>query len=356
MIIKDLTPLQFPCATPPQPDGELLEVAPGILWLRMPLPLSLNHINLYLIRDHAGWMMVDTGIGDVSTQLLWEHIINEKLEGKRITGIVCTHYHFDHAGLAGWLTERLRVPLYMSYGEYYTLRTMATLCEGELPWQHVEYFRRGGMPADKLDDILSVIHVANRLITPPPAAFRRLRHGHSLQIGERRWQLLLGEGHVAEHMLLYSPDDQILIAGDQLLPNITSNISVLPVEPDADLLTDWLASLDRLSALPENTLILPAHERPYRGLHTRIAQLRGHHAAQLDALRRVCTTPVTAYEASLQLFPHRRSKMDDMMALGECLAHLNHLCVRGEVKILVSDLGIAQYGLAECGGDAFNKM
>lgn len=326
------SPLVFPWATAPQPNGELREVAPGILWLRMPLPLSLDHINLYLLRDHDGWMIVDTGIGDAPTRALWEQVLKKSLAGALITGIVCTHYHFDHSGLAGWLTERLRVPLYMSYGEYYTLRTMAMLFEGDLPWQHAEYFQRCGTPADRMEDILSVIHVSNRLITPPPAAFRRLRPGQTLSIGERRWQLLLGEGHVAEHMLLYSPEDQILIAGDQLLPHITSNVGVLPVEPEADLLSDWFASLDRLTPLPENTLILPAHELPYTGLHTRVAQLRVHHEAQFATLRRICAAPITAFDAMQQLFPHRRNKMDDMMALGECLAHLNHLCLRGEIR------------------------
>lgn len=339
------TPLTFPWTNAPQPNGELREIAPGILWLRMPLPLALDHINLYLLHDddRDGWMIVDTGIGDAVTRALWEKIISEKLIGTRIIGIVCTHYHFDHAGLAGWLTERLCVPLYMSYGEYYTLRTMAMTYEGELPWQHVEYFHRCGTPADRLDDILSVIHVSNRLITPPPAAFCRLRPGQTLQIGKRRWQLLLGEGHVAEHILLYSPDDQILIAGDQILPHITSNVGVLPVEPDADLLSDWFTSLDRLTPLPENTLILPSHELPYTGLHTRIAQLRAHHETQFATLRRICATPITAFDATQQLFPHRRSKMDDMMALGECLAHLNHLCRRGEICCQVQEDGVWLY-------------
>jgi glyoxylase-like metal-dependent hydrolase (beta-lactamase superfamily II) len=251
--------LAFPWKTPPQPGDTMVEIAPGIRWLRMPLPLALDHINLYLIRDHEGWMLIDTGIGDATTRALWEQILEAMPSGERITGIVCTHYHFDHAGLAGWLTERLRVPLYMSYGEYYTLRTLATEQISELPWQHVEFFRQCGFPEMGLEEIKSILRFSSRLVSPPPAAFHRLRDGATLTIGHRRWQLLRGEGHVAEHMLLHCAEDGLLIAGDQLLPRITSNLSVMPSEPQANLLADWLASLERLSKLPPDTLILPAH-------------------------------------------------------------------------------------------------
>lgn len=339
-----MSELSFPYATAPRPDGELLDVAPGIKWLRMPLPLALNHINLYLIRDDDGWMIVDTGLGMEQTRELWRRILAEQLAGERITGVICTHFHFDHAGLAGWLTEWLRVPLYMSYGEYYTLRVMATERGEELPWEHAEFFQRAGFPAADLDEIMAVVRMSNGMITPPPASFRRLRHGEELRIGDRTWQLHVGEGHAPEHMLLYCAEDKLLLAGDQLLPRITSNVGILPSEPESDLLAYWFESLDRLARLPADTLILPAHELPYYGLVPRVEQLHAHHAEQFAVLRRICAAgPITAYDAAMQMFPHRKSKMDDLMAMGECLAHLIHLRKRGEISRALDEDGCYRY-------------
>ncbi len=325
--------LRFPFSVPPQPDGELIDVAPGVKWLRMPLPLGLDHINLYLLADHDGWMIVDTGLGTDTTRELWQQIIGERLGGARITGVLCTHFHFDHAGLAGWLTDWLRVPLYMSYGEYYTLRTMAQERGAEIPWQHREYFQRAGFPAAALDGVMGVLRMASKLMTPPPAAFHRLRHGATLRIGERAWQLHVGEGHTSEHMLLHCAQDKLLIAGDQLLPRISSNVAVLPAEPELDPLANWFASLDRLALLPDDTLVLPAHELPYYGIHARVAQLHAHHEKQFDTLRALCRSEaLTAHAAAMQLFPHCQGAMDELMAMGECLAHLTYLRLRDQME------------------------
>lgn len=337
-------PLRFPFADAPPTDGTLFDVAPGIKWLRMPLPLALDHINLYLIRDHDGWMIFDTGLGTEPTRALWRKIIDGPLAGQRITGVICTHFHFDHAGLAGWLTETLRVPLYMSYGEYYTLRVMAGERGAELPWEHAQFFQQSGFPVADLDAIMAVVRMSNAMITPPPASFRRLRHGETLTIGDRTWQLHVGEGHAPEHMLLYCAEDKLLLAGDQLLPRITSNVGILPSEPESDLLAYWFESLDRLAGLPADTLILPAHELPYYGLATRVAQLHEHHVEQFAILRKICSgAPQTAYDAALQMFPHRKSKMDDLMAMGECLAHLIHLRRRGEIERTLDGDGCYRY-------------
>lgn len=357
-----MSELSFPFPSAPASNGALQEIVPGVLWLRMPLPLALDHINLYLLQDDDGWLIVDTGIGDQATRQLWQQIFAGPLAGQRISGVLCTHYHYDHAGLAGWLCDTLRVPLYMSYGEYFTLRTLAVTPPATLPWQHLEYFQRCGFPSTALDDIHQVLRMSSQLVTAPPAAFRRLRHGEVLKVGGHDWQLHLGEGHTAEQMLLYDAERGLLIAGDQLLPRITANISVLPGEAESDLLKDWLASLKRLARLANaadahggsgsaNPLILPAHELPYRGLQLRVQQLEQHHGRQLDILQQLCATTaenadeLSAFEASRQLFAHRRnlSNVDQMMALGECLAHLNHLLRRGEIERRLDDDGCWRY-------------
>ncbi|WP_439955514.1 hypothetical protein, partial [Klebsiella pneumoniae] len=69
-----------------------------------------------------------------------------------------------------------------------------------------------------------------------------------------------------------------LISGDQVLPKISSNVSVFPTEPDGDPLTDWLNSLAKVKReVPDDVLVLPAHNEPFRGLHARLDHLaRGH--------------------------------------------------------------------------------
>lgn len=339
-----MSSLRFPFEDAPKIDGELIDVAPGIKWLRMALPLALNHINLYLIRDREGWMIVDTGIATEKTRGLWRTIVEEKLAGDRITGVICTHFHFDHAGLAGWLTEWLRVPLYMSYGEYYTLRVVAAERGENLPWEHEEFFQRAGFPAAALEEVMAVVRMAGDLVTPPPASFRRLRQGERLTIGDREWELHVGEGHSPEHMLLHCPQDNLLIAGDQLLPRITSNVGVMPSEPEADLLAYWFATLDSLARLPADTFVLPAHELPYYGLAARVEQLHAHHEQQFATIRRLCAMqPLSAFEAAVALFPARKNSMDDLMAMGECLAHLTHLRRRGEMERTLGEDGVYRF-------------
>lgn len=343
-----MQPLSYPFATPPRPGAEVIDVAPGVKWLRMPLPLALDHINLYLIEDDAGWIIIDTGIANDQTRELWQRLLAGPLAGLTISGVLCTHYHFDHAGLAGWLVERLRVPFYMSYGEYYTLKVLAAQTQrgDELPWAHQQFFHQSGLPDSSFTAIHAMLCATGALVSNPPAAFRRLRHGQWLTLAGRQWQLLLGEGHVAEHMLLHCAETGVLLAGDQLLPRITSNISVLPSEPDADLLTGWFDTLTRMAQLPDDTLVLPAHELPYRGLHTRCRQLHEHHEQQFESLLAMCRdTALTAFEAAQQLFARRnlQGPMNEMMAMGECLAHLIHLHRRGKILRTLDADGCYRY-------------
>ncbi len=339
-----MSSLTFPFPDAPKTDGELIDVAPGIKWLRMPLPLALNHINLYLIRDNDGWIIVDTGVGTDTTRELWKKIVDEKLAGERITGVICTHYHYDHAGLAGWLTEWLRVPLYMSYGEYYTLCVRAAETGDELPWEYQEFFRHAGFPAEYLAEVMVYVRKSAMLMTRPPASFRRLRHGESMRIGDREWHLHVGEGHSPEHMLLHCPQDNLLVAGDQLLPRITSNVGIMPSEPEADQLAYWFTTLDNLARLPAETFVLPAHELPYYGLATRVEQLHAHHDQHFATIRKLCAKQaLTAFETAVALYPTRKTRLDDLMAMGECLAHLTHLRNRGEIERMLGTDGIYRF-------------
>lgn len=325
--------LEFPCRQPPAP-GELLEMAPGVFWLRMPLPTSLDHINLYLLEDEGGWVCVDTGIRGQETREIWAQMAKTSLGGKPITRIICTHMHPDHTGQAGFLSECYKAPLLMSYAEYYQAKTMFSMSGGS-HWHSEQYFLRAGLAPD----ILEQMRQSRSSYFPEsddqafPGSFERLSHGDSLQIGKNTWQILTGSGHSPEHVCLYSPELRLLLSGDQVLPIITSNVSVHPTEPEANPMLGWLASHVRFREdVSDEVLVLPAHNLPFYGLHERLQQLIDHHEDRMLALEESCVEPRAAMELLPILFRRKLEGASAFMATGECIAHLHCLMSRGRIR------------------------
>lgn len=342
----DGVPLVYPLAAPAA-DGSVVEVASGVLWARMPMPMALDHINVYLLRGERGWTVVDTGLNLEKTRELWERIATEQLHGLPIEALVCTHWHHDHAGLAYWFAERFDVPVYMTLGEYYTMRAFAEPTRDPLPPQQREFYLRAGLGAEGVRSLFDGLH-NDHFVTQAPASFRRLRGGDELAIGSRRWRVVIGEGHAPEHACLYDAEARLLLSGDQLLPRISSNVLVNHVEPEADPLALWLASLLRLEQLAPDTLVLPSHQEAFRGLHLRTRELAEHHHRKLDALRGHLHElgRATTFELMQKLFPRRRGAIDDMLALGETIAHLSWLRHAGEaVRTLDAD-GVYRFAMA----------
>lgn len=314
----------------PTPDGELVDIVPGqIKWLRMPLPGALDHINLYLVRDHAGWRLIDTGMDTGETRALWERIL-PALDGP-ITGIVCTHHHSDHCGLAGWFTERLRVPLHMSRAEYYAMRMFTEQFSFD-SWEYREFFSRVGLDLAGYERLVAPFR-NYRTRSSAAKAYHRLRDGGTLAIGAHVWEIRGGEGHSPEHAALYCRALGILLSGDQLLARISPNVGVMPFEPNANPLAEWFGSLQRIGQLPDATLVLPAHEFPFHGPAARAGELADHHRLTLDRLWGFCDERAeTVFELAGRLFPDRRSPVDDILAISETLAHLAYLLSEGRVR------------------------
>ena len=339
--------LDYPLAAPAT-DGSVVEVAPGILWARMPMPLALDHINVYLLRGDEGWTLIDTGLNTDATRERWEHIAATHLQGRPIVRLVCTHMHYDHAGLASWLCQRFGIPLYMTHGEYYMMRALAEPMPDPLPPAQVEFYQRAGMPPERVDRMWQAMR-KDPFMPPQPQSFHRLRGGDEIELGGRAWRVVIGEGHSPEHACLYCEPDEILIAGDQLLPRISSNVLVTGIEPEADPLKLWLASLARLERLAPGTLVLPSHERVFRGLHARTQELREHHEHQFALLRAHLAGQgsCTAFEAMQCLFPRLRGPVDDMLALGESIAHLSRLRHEGVLRRVLDEDGVYRFRLAD---------
>lgn len=325
-------------------DGKTITVAPGVKWLRMPLPLALDHINLYLIANGDGWMVVDCGMKGGITRKLWQQVFDTELEGKPINAVLSTHMHPDHIGQAGWLVGLWQVPFYMTFGEYFMARTY-TAPDEAIPeeWRNDTYAVRTGMPREFVEKMRKGTAGFGSIVEPLPRSYKRLQDGQILTLGDQRWQVIIGRGHSPEHACLYNAALNVLISGDQVLPQITSNVSVTSTEPEANPLQEWMQSLQRLLELPDDALVCPAHNAPFFGLHTRLRELLLHHEQQLTALEAALAAPKTAYELLPTLFHRELQNEQLMMAMGECLAHLHALLARGAVIQQLCDDGVHRY-------------
>ncbi len=335
--------LDYPFAdTLPEP-GHTLEVAPGVFWLRMPLPFVLDHINLWLLRDEIdgqkGWTVIDCGISDDTIKQHWEHVFDTRLEGLPVLRVIVTHCHPDHLGLANWICEggareRWNARLWMTLGEYMYGRVLAAGDEsnagGAGAAQH--FARHGFADRDALEKLRNRRSYYTNLVPSMPPRYRRMREGDVLTIGGQAWRVVTGFGHSPEHCALYRDADRVLVSGDMVLPRISTNVSVFDIEPEGNPLALYLDSLRRYDAMPADTLVLPSHGKPFRGLQTRVTQLREHHDARLDDVRHACAeAPQSAADIVPILFKRQLDIHQLTFAMGEALAHLHLLWHAGEL-------------------------
>ena len=338
------TALHFPCSTPPA-TGEAKELAPGVLWIRMPLPFSLDHINLWAIRDGEGWTLVDTGVWSTVTADAWRALCAGPLAGT-IERLIVTHMHPDHIGMAGWLTRKFGCRLWISRLEYLTCRALTADTGREAPEDAIQFYRRAGWTEDAIETYRTRFGGFGKMIYAMPDSFRRLTHGETLRIGGHDWRVIIGKGHSPEHVCLYCPERKLLISGDQVIAGISSNVSVFPTEPDADPLGDWLDSIDLLQReVPDDVWVLPAHNLPFTGLHLRLEQLRRSHHESLERLRQALHAPQRAVDVFPALFarPITSDQMLMSLATGESLAHLNYLLARGQAQATLGADGCLWY-------------
>lgn len=335
------TPLTYPFH-PPQTRAEAVEITPQLKWLRMPMPYALDHVNVYLLRVDNGWIIIDSGLDSIETRSIWDELFSGPLQDVGIAGIFCTHFHVDHMGLAGYLAERFRVPLLTTYEEYFSMRGWPADIE-EVPWQHAEFYQQAGFPKEQLARTLVMFHFAENIVPLPPA-FIRLQEGRALPISGGDWQIMVGRGHSPEHAMLYSAEQNILISGDQLLPRISTNVSVSAVNPADEPLSGWFASLDRLDGLPDDTLVLPGHGLPFRGVNSRVAELRRHHDSKFTVILEACAVKqLSVYELVLILYPYPLSDFDIQLAMGETLAHVRYLLADNRISGRLDDEGVIRY-------------
>ncbi|MCK5922535.1 MAG: MBL fold metallo-hydrolase, partial [Methylococcales bacterium] len=241
--------------------GHVTEIADGIFWLRMSLPMTgLDHINLYFLRDGDEWVVVDTGINSKASKEIWKSVFEGAMNNQSVNRVICTHLHPDHTGLAGWMSRRFKAPLIMTRGEYFLCRLMVADTGKPAPQEGVDFYKRAGLTDEQIETYKSRFGGFGKAVSPMPQSYTRIQDGESLRIDGREWKIIVGSGHSPEHACLWCEELDLCLTGDQLLPNISPNIGIWPTEPDGNPLDDYLQSCHKLIlALPEKTLICPAH-------------------------------------------------------------------------------------------------
>lgn len=323
-------------------DGPV-EVAPGILLVRIPLPIRLNHVNVYLFEEQDGWTIFDTGMNDDRCRETWEGVFADVIRGRPIKRLIVSHFHLDHVGLAGWIFERYQPAFYMSQSEYLLSRLFQSERK-ETTARNERFLIKAGLPEPTSRSVSIGRSSRVNLQTPVPGSFNRLRPGDTIDIGERKWLIMAGGGHAVEQIMLYCAKDKLFIAADQVLAEISPNVSVGALSPTDDPLGDFLRSLGQIKAQVANdALVLPGHRRPFYGLHARLAELQQHHESRCQSVLDACRTDaMTAYDLVPIVF--ERSIPTDVIgaAIGETIAHTNYLLNQKKLSSYEQD-GITLY-------------
>jgi glyoxylase-like metal-dependent hydrolase (beta-lactamase superfamily II) len=340
----DAAALTYPFDSSPEP-GQAVVVARGVLWLRMPLPMAgLNHINVWALEDGEGWTLVDTGMQLSETAAAWQSALSGPLRHRPVTRVICTHMHPDHIGMAGWLTRQHACRLWTTRLEYLTCRMLVADTGREAPADGLHFYRTAGWDEPALEYYRARFGGFGKAVYTLPDSYRRVVDGEELSIGGRVWRAVIGRGHSPEHLCLHCPELQVLISGDQVLPRITSNVSVFPTEPDADPLSEWLKSLASIrERVPDDVLVLPSHNQPFRGLHARLDALIAGHEERLARMHQELATPKRTVDVFGVLFRRRIGPDMLIMATGESVAHLNCLIARRQAASELDASGVTWY-------------
>ena len=338
--------LLYPFPNAPEA-GKTITVMPGVVWMRMPLPFVLTHINVWALEDDKGWAVVDTGMRTDETLAAWRELFANATEQRPLTRVFGTHMHPDHIGMAGWLTRKFNCQLWMTQLEYLNCRVLTADTGRAAPEDGVMFYRRSGWSDEAIEKYQTRFGNFGKGVHALPDSYRRIKDGEEIRIGANNWRVIVGTGHSPEHACLYCASLKLLISGDQVLPRISSNVSVHPTEPDADPMQDWLQSLAKMKReVPDDVLVLPSHNECFRGLHARLDYLAASQQRTLDRLRKTLQEPRRVIDVFAALFGRAIDETDTgllNLATGESVACLNYLMHRGEVRREIDAGGVARY-------------
>ena len=332
MMDRVFAPLTFPFETPPA-EGEAVEVFDGVLWVRLPLPMKLDHVNCYVLDDGDTWAIVDTGFDSKRSRSIWRKLLLGPLAHKPVGRVLVTHHHPDHIGLAGWFQTEHGAELVTTRTAWLMARMLTLDVQAVPNKETLAFWRNAGMAPEIYEQRLNErpFNFAD-VVSTLPLGFTRIKEGDTIPIGGRDWDVRIGNGHAPEHATLWSRDGDLVLGGDQLLASISPNLGVYATEPGADPVGEWLEACERLSGFAlDSQLVLPGHKIPFVGLPTRMHQLIDNHHHALDRLYETLKTPHTAVDCFRTLFVRDIGVGEYGLALVEAVAHLNHLLSLGKI-------------------------
>jgi glyoxylase-like metal-dependent hydrolase (beta-lactamase superfamily II) len=258
--------------------------------------------------------------------------------------------HPDHIGQAHWLCERWNARLWISATDYNVARVASSASAGFGGPLSAAFMARHGMAADPgaVDKVGARSNYYRSLVPAVPEAYRRLQGGKTIAIGSGAaradWALHAGYGHAPEHIALHGERASVLISGDMVLPRISTNVSVIDVEPESDPLTLYLESIEKMRAIDAGALILPSHGLPFKGLHTRIDQLQAHHAERFAEVLEACAeAPLSAFDLVPVLFRRALDLHQMTFAMGESVAHCHALWFQGKLERRIDPHGVIRF-------------
>ena len=322
---------------------EPIEVAEGILWFRLPMPIALDHINIYLLDDGDSWVLIDTGLADTKSIEIWTDILKKYLSKRPIQKIIGTHFHPDHVGLSGWLIERTGAEFWMTQIEWLSARQAYLTVDSGASHAMSAFYKKANLKPDLIKIYEDIGNDYRSMVTPIPLEYERIEHSTSFKIGDRVWKPVFGSGHSPDHVSFYCEKDRIMLGGDMLLPRITPIIAVWWQEPNADPLEGYIEFLKTLGSIGSDALILPAHNRPYKELQTRVADLISHHNERLEITYEACKNENSAEAIMQELFTRKLDPFQTRFAIGETIAHINNLIKKGTLKRRLDDDGVYFY-------------
>lgn len=351
---KALGPLRSPFETPP-PSGTATQVAEGILWIRLPLPMVLDHVNVYALDDGDSWTLVDTGMFSKRSRALWQTLLEGPLAGKPVRRVIVTHHHPDHVGAAGWFQSEHGAEVLATRTAWLMARMLTLDAQDRPTPETLAFWTRAGMDPEILAQ-----RAAERpfnfadIVAPMPLGFTRMQEGDTVHAGGRDWLVRIGNGHAPEHATLWSSDGTLVLGGDQLLATISPNIGVYATEPEADPLSGWLSSCTRMAQFAtDDQLVLPGHKLPFTGLPIRLRQLIDNHHSALSRLEAfIAEAPRTPPECFGLLFKRTITGDTYGLALVETIAHLNHLRAAGRADFTLRADGARLWHAVATGPDS----
>jgi len=340
---KDNSALDYPFSKRP-PNGDVIEVFPNLYWLRMPLPIALNHINLWLLEGDKGWTIVDSGMSNDESKEIWVNLFERLFKGKTLEKLLITHMHLDHSGLAGWLSDYWKVDPYFTEKEYHETQILSKGLEKSQELIALDFYKSCGYDDASIKRYLERVNLRKTLVTPLNRGYKKIENKDTVFLGNTEWEIVIAKGHSPEHACLYSKENNIFICGDVLLPRITPNISVRPFHAETNPLFDWIKSLKEIKErIPDDALILPSHGYPYYGAHKRIDAIIEDHMNKIETLFAFCKEPKNVIEVFPALFVNEINENSLILAVGESLAHLNYLIGEDKMKMKKNNEGINYY-------------